>query len=514
MVCKKCNKSISNELYFCTNCGELLKDIGIKTENSKVAFAERSKAFIDYVNSYHESTSNNNHAVWDVAIDKYVKLIEKTQHIMKYDLLKEQITNRAGLFKSMNLFLSKCKTPEFHIAFVGAIKAGKSTLINALLGKNLASTSVTPETAVLTKFRAAKNKNYVKVVFYNSTEWSELWQSILDSKSKIFMDEYKKHNAEEQKSNWIGSKDCYKEFDSIIELENEIEKWTSSKKATHYFVKEVEVGLMDFNLPEEVVFVDTPGLDDAVRYRSDVTRRYIDRANAVFACVKSDAMTGPELATIYRIFANTRYNPEKVYVIGTQLDTLNRPSDNWVEQKNEWIKYLSQDDCFRSKQLAEKNVFAVAAHVENLVLNFNNLDEDSIIELESMALKFRIRNIEENIEELHRFSNVSFLKGVLQSEIVCKYKELLHEDLKNSYLELKELISTVMIEFRSENEKLLEIANSDMEKIQQERMKANEELENIQKYKSDLLSTLELVKKGTQQRVDELCNQLKGLGSR
>jgi len=513
MVCKNCNKSILSEFYFCTNCGELLKDIGLTSDNSKAALVERIKDFIHYANNYSEP-SISSRTIWDVTIDKYMKVIEKTQHIMKYDLLKEQLANRAGLFKSMNLFVSKCKTPEFHIAFVGAIKAGKSTLINALLGKNLASTSVTPETAVLTKFRASKNKSYVRVTFYNSIEWSELWQSILDSKSKIFMDEYKKHNAEEQKTNWIGAKDFFKEFEGIVELEKEIEIWTSSKKVMHYFVKEVEVGLIDFNLPEEVVFVDTPGLDDAVRYRSDVTRRYIDRANAVFACVKSDAMTGPELATIYRIFANTRYNPEKVFVIGTQLDTLNRPADNWFEQKNEWIKYLSQDDCYKSKQLAEKNVFAVAAHIENLVLSFDNLDEDSKIELESIALKFRIRNVEESIEELHKLSNISYLKVVLQDEIVNKYKELLHEDLKNSYIDLKELISTVIIEYRSENEKLLEIANSDMEKIREERTRANEELANIQKYKSDLLSTLELVRIGTQQRVDELCNQLKGLGSR
>jgi predicted GTPase len=113
----------------------------------------------------------------------------------------------------------------------------------------------------------------------------------------------------------------------------EIQKWTSSKSVSHYFVKEVEVGLKEFELPEGVVLVDTPGLDDVVEYRSNITRDYIDRANAVLVCVKSDALTGQEMATIYSVFSNTRYNLEKVYIIATQIDTLNRPRENWMSSR-------------------------------------------------------------------------------------------------------------------------------------------------------------------------------------
>ena len=84
---------------------------------------------------------------------------------------------------------------------------------------------------------------------------------------------------------------------------------TSSRFPEHYFVKEVEVGLTDIDLPDGVVLVDTPGLDDVVEYRSNITREYIDRANAVLICVKADALTGPEMATIYSVFSNTRYKP-------------------------------------------------------------------------------------------------------------------------------------------------------------------------------------------------------------
>ena len=88
------------------------------------------------------------------------------------------------------------KDPVFHIAFVGTIKAGKSTLINALLGRNLASTSVTPETAVLTKFRSSA-QDYVKVTFYSSYEWAQLWNSISNN-ADVFKQEYAALNAENQ----------------------------------------------------------------------------------------------------------------------------------------------------------------------------------------------------------------------------------------------------------------------------------------------------------------------------
>lgn len=56
--------------------------------------------------------------------------------------LKDEVSER--LTKQLNAFLKKCEKPEFHIALVGAIKAGKSSLINAILGEELASTEVTP----------------------------------------------------------------------------------------------------------------------------------------------------------------------------------------------------------------------------------------------------------------------------------------------------------------------------------------------------------------------------------
>src|SRR5699024_92688 len=122
------------------------------------------------------------------------------------------------------------------------------------------------------------------------------------------MEKYNRLNGNLEKEKLIGKESIKIELDNFDALRYEIKKWTSCNSVTHYFVKEVEVGLVGFDIPTGVVYVDTPGLDDPVRYRSDITRNYIDRANAVLVCVNSSALTGQELSTIYKVFANARYS--------------------------------------------------------------------------------------------------------------------------------------------------------------------------------------------------------------
>lgn len=469
----------------------------------------QKKEIIEFLESIENNIDVN--IMWDKTIDRYAKSIQKVKLIMNHEKINNEVNEK--LINKLDNFINKCSNPEFHIAFVGAIKAGKSTLINSLLGCNLASTAVTPETASLTKFRASKGKNYIKLNFYNDIEWNMLWRSVQESKSDIFLEEFNKLGAENEKKNWINKSSITIEFDDIKELKEEIKKWTSSKKAEHYFVKEVEVGLKEFILPEGVVFVDTPGLDDPVKYRSDITRKYINRANAVLVCVKSDALTGGELGTIYSVFANARYNPEKIYVIGTQLDTLNSPIRNWKEQREEWIKILRREDCYNSVQLAEKNIIAVASHVNNLVREYSDLDKDSddYWDLKSIASKFRIENIEEGLDKLKEFSNIETLKIKLRDEIIEKHKELLLEDLSQDYKNNKEDIITKFNIIKDRQESVLKASSEDIEEIRKRREESFKLLEESKAEEKEMQQVLKQVQLATSKRADELFKTVNGL---
>lgn len=449
--------------------------------------------------------------MWDETVNKYARTIERMKLILEQDGLKDHVSS--GIIRDINRFVEKCKSPEFHIAIVGAIKAGKSTLINAMLGKELASIRVTPETATLTKFRASSGNHYLKISFYSDSEWAELWKSVHTAKADVFLEEYEKLDADSQKSRWIGKEPMVLHFSDDKSLQEEIAKWTSSKHATHYFVKEVEVGIADFELPEQVVFVDTPGLDDPVKYRSDITRTYIDRANAVLVCVKSDALTGGELATIYSVFANTRYNPEKVYVIGTQLDTLNRPEENWAEQQKEWLKHLRRPDCFGSITLAEKNLVGTAAYLYNLASSYSTLDQDTIdFDLEPVARKFRIRDLEENLDKLIAFSRVDQLKLKLRDEIIAKHQGILIEDLKYGYTNLKDDLMQLLLTIQAGQQELLAAVDSDIHVIREKREESLRQLQETEAEKEQLTKLLKQVRNIVTKRAEELYKSIRTMG--
>ena len=506
MECKYCSTKINENTYFCPKCGKMMGEQNV--QNSEI-IAEYEKKMLEVINQVQNTQHVN--VAWNVTVDKYNNVINKMQTLMtapEFGFDKEN-----SIVKRMELFKNRCLSPEFHIAFVGTIKAGKSTLINALLGKNYASTSVTPETAVLTKFRHSDKENYLNVKFYSKDEWDMLWNSI-SGNADVFLEEYKSLNGEQEKNKWIGHDDEHIVVTDDSTLEKEIEHWTSSKKAEHYFVKEVEIGLMEFKMPEKVVFVDTPGLDDAVKYRSDVTRQYIDRANAVFVCVKADTLTGPELNTLYRIFANTSYNPEKVYVIGTQWDAvLNNPTEDWKKQKEEWTKYLSRKDAYGSVELARRNITYAAAYVNNLARDYAKLNEDEQWIMSSIAFKFRIKptELESNLAKLVDMSNVAEIERHIQQDLVPKYEEYLYKDIEESYFDIKKELKQYFGEVKDNEQKIIDASDKDIEGIREEYNKAQDELEKIQKYRKQLADTLKLVQEDTKNRISELTKQLKGL---
>lgn len=450
--------------------------------------------------------------LWDATVQKYATKMTKVNSILKSEGISEKITQK--MFKDIDNFLKRCADAEFHIALVGAIKAGKSTLINGLLGYEYASTKVTPETASLTKFKKG-SENYVKVSFYTSEEWNALWKSANDAQATVFLEEYAKLNAESDKDKWLGKIDTSIVCESHADLVTEIQKWTSSKSVCHYFVKEVEVGLKEFDLPEGVILVDTPGLDDVVEYRSNITRDYIDRANAVLVCVKSDALTGQEMSTIYSVFSNTRYNPGKVYVIATQIDTLNRPRENWAEQQEEWLKYLKGKGAYTSLELAKNNLIPVSAYFFTLLKGFNDIkeDDDKYWDLESILTKFRIRlkDIHENYQEMLDFTNIVLLKNKIQREIVQNHKKLLIEDITDSYELCKESIKETMTKVKESQEKIIEISQGDMDKLKQEQAELDARYQEAESDKKELERLLKQLKNATSKRADDLENAIKKL---
>lgn len=455
--------------------------------------------------------------LWDETARKYAVKMEKIRRLLTQNDVEERI--KKSVLCNLDAFLTRCATPEYHIALVGAIKAGKSTLINAIIGNDLASTEVTPETASLTKFRRAE-EDYVEVSFYTAEEWNSLWKSAEESRAKVFVEEYNALNADQEKGNWLGQDNQKTVCSTREELKTEIARWTSSKSPTHYFVKEVIVGLKDFDLPDGVVMVDTPGLDDVVEYRSNITRDYISRANAVLVCVRSDALTGGELQTILRVFQNARGDAEKVYVIATQIDTLNEPQKDWAKQNEEWLKYLKEQGCYGSRDLAQQKLIPISAWLYSALQSYkeNKISEEerAFFALESVLLKYmiRIKNLPEKFHEVEESTNISLLKTKLQSEIISKYKKRMIDDICVAYEQNKEDIGEQLRRLRDEQQEIIDTSNKGLDEIRKKKEEYEEKVKAAEEEKKSLEQLVSSVKFATTKRAEELIAAIKALSEK
>lgn len=393
---------------------------------------------------------------WSKVVDEASKKMMLSKKLLDELSKDEYFAPLKDFFKSIDKnidhYVESAANPNYQIAIVGAIKAGKSTLINALIGHDLASVNVTPETATLTKFKYAK-KNSLKIKFYTEDEWNDIWQNAIDSKAEIFIEEYKDIRADEIKSELLNKQDKYEEFDSISEMKEEIEKWTSSRKKEHYFVKELEIGLNDLKLPEQICLVDTPGLNDVIDYRSKITRDYIDSANAVLICVNAKTLRNEEMLTIAKVFSKARYKKDKIYVLGTQIDTMNSYED-WKVQRADWFNILKRAEYFERPAVAQKHLIGISSYAYSKALSITDkLTEDDVWDLNEIKVltkddaKEALRLVRENNyteemtqklkDKIFEYSKINYLKEIIQVELLKDFNHSLVEDFVEKYKILK-----------------------------------------------------------------------------
>lgn len=467
---------------------------------------------------------------WNKLINMYgenLKLSEELLHKLEQD---EFFINMKENFKTLNKgienYITNAENPSYQIAIVGAIKAGKSTLINALIGHELASVNVTPETATLTKFKHSE-KNSLKVKFYTSIEWNEIWEDANGKKAEVFLEEYKLLNAESVKNQYIDRPQIQMEFNSLETMKKEIARWTSSKEKEHYFVKELEIGLIDLNLPPQICLVDTPGLNDIIDYRSKITRDYIDMANAVIVCVNAKTLRSEELFTIASVFSKARYKKDKIYVLGTQIDTMNSLKD-WELQRLEWIKFLRRKEYFESRDMADKHLIGVSSYAFSKsneisdTLEMKQLFELSQLKLispeESMKImleinenKFTHEKIIELKNRIKNFSNIEKIKNIIDKDLLNDFNESLLKDYIEKYKILKSEINT----FSRQITKLIKDKKEDLEKSTEELNKIIEtekaKVKEIEQVNITLEKKLKESKKNFNMDFSELKNNFKKL---
>lgn len=417
-------------------------------------------------------------------IEKSIETVEK-EFNEKFDYERESIEEHKK-------FLAE---PELEIAIVGTINAGKSTFINALLQENIASTDARPETASLTKFKYS-DENKLEIKFYNEEEWNELWESVEESKKKhqanVFKEEFENSGAKNIKNDWLGKPNKTIEESNIEKLKNTIKDYTSRQSEIHYFVKEITVYLNNENMPKNVTIVDTPGLNDVVAYRSDITKDYIQRANAVVVCQSYLNLGDREFNDIASFFGNIGDKSYKVIILGTQIDKLNKPKEEWENIKEDW---KNQFKVFYDKDqnLINNNIIGVSSFVFSNLIELENgkeHNEDNILSIYRFAKSYGIElslqdpnlnnKIIDNYNQIIELTNIKKVNSLITNKIIANRVEEIIYDLENKYLSMINYISNKANNIKNENSH--NKATLDMEKKEKEEsiLKRNEEIKKIE----------------------------------
>jgi hypothetical protein len=285
--------------------------------------------------------------------------------------------------------LEKALSPTFEIVFAGAFSAGKSMLINALLGRKLLYSAVGHATGTVCYIKYAKppEEEKAKLTFLSETEIQErvgnLYEKVFKRKpvvTKGFIDINDTPIIEE----WLkslesilsqGSKDSPERWKQANALSLLLKGWKENqtrilnkenatwsipfKKADDFakhgdnssIIKQIEYWCHHELLKDGAVIVDTPGIDAPVAIDAGIAFKMIDRPQtSAVVCVFKTADTGEITTEEDKLIQRTQDNPmirDRVFNIFNLIDF------NWYDSERK--KKLNQiiNDQFPKAQMCK-----------------------------------------------------------------------------------------------------------------------------------------------------------------
>ena len=531
--CPGCGDELSELHMLCPRCGRIhparIRERGIETREKLEAV---SKVFCQ---------DNTDYSIcWDLEARRLERVLSKVQAIADEGNLPG-ITEM--LRRDLSELIVKCANPEFQIAIVGIMKAGKSSLMNALMGVNIASVNVNPETAALTKFRSNTSGYALKVSFATADEWVALCESAKEAiatehdQADIIVEESQEDSTKSLSemlnlpetqllsTQWIGHESIRLDCNSIEELRTEVAHWTSSHSLEHLFVTEVEafIDRKVFDMPEEVVFVDTPGLQDPVQYRSDITRSYIKNANAVLIAMETKALTAEGLTTITKVLDYIGSARDKAYIIATKRDRVN--SFRECEQiLDAWADHLKKAKRYQDRAEAQEHIISTTSYQYLLLRRLLELSDEQVDDPEAFTLDeysnlesyvkrvqgkrsydvMRLRDKEEDRQSVLADTGIEQMKNILNKQMISHFRELKRKDLQEDYLRCRTELLSISKAAAKNNEDLLRSIREGEDALREHLAKARTDYDEAVAKNAEIRRAAEALRRSTAKRLSEL----------
>lgn len=247
----------------------------------------------------------------------------------------EGVNTVAGLNRNTAAKMFRDKSEElkgsmFKVLVMGTFKNGKSTTINALIGRELLPVGATAATAVISQVLYGTDTGHVKI-FKNSSAIPEVMPL------EQFMEEYKLTDEDMEIIEDTGGLDRFSDVDYVT-LESEHELFRDG-----------------------VQLIDSPGLGEAVS-RTKTTNTFIPQANAVvFLLDATHLFSDLEKQYIKKHFAFADPKPRNVFFVVNRMNQTNDPEAIQRQCKKILKPVFTVDEVF-DEELYNSRVFFINAY--------------------------------------------------------------------------------------------------------------------------------------------------------
>jgi len=446
---------------------------------------------------------------------------KKNKILNQYDkiLTLPNILTKDTTIEKIKAKREQLEEEHFFVSFTGQIKAGKSTLINALIfGEEVIPADDIPHTAKITIIKYGK-KPKLEVTFYSKDEWD-----ILQSNQEFYK-EFLEPDIEKSISNGLF-------VEEIINKKAKTQKEKNLKNLKEYVARGGKytpfVNFVTLYYPnkvlKQVTIVDTPGTNDPNKLRDKVAKKWIHKTNAnIYITYANQAMDAIDIDFIDKFLLSVP-KEQKLTVIN-KIDSVND-----ADGLEEYISELLDDESLRKREIVSDReslvlVSGLGALIDKMLnkdlplgedLDYyaEQLDEKGFLDpknhqlsnLEKMIEQKLIENKGKNIIDSH----TKFLDSIFENKIIeikkslerersrlsdlFKTNEELNKKLDNIEYSKKILIEALeilSIKFSKKLKDIFENRKDDFTKIKRKNIEYSEkkikEIRNSSNYKNEVL---------------------------
>ena len=330
------------------------------------------------------------------------KLLQKYNRVLNYPNLFpiEGLTpsQKSTTIEDVKIKKEQLGSEHFFVSFTGQIKAGKSTIINALLfGEEILPADDTPHTAKITIIKYGDTPR-LEALFYSQDEWERL------KENKKLYEEFLELDIEKSIQNGVFVQEMIHSTPKIkIEdnLDNLAEFVTKDGKYTP-FVNSVTLYYPN-DILKEITVVDTPGTNDPNQLRDRVAKEWIDKTNAnIYITYANQAMDRVDIDFIDNFLL--RVPKEQKITVINKIDSV-----NGTDGLDDYIDELFCDESLKNREILTTReslvtISGLGALIDKMLqsMEFEELPLELQFYAKQLDEKGFLEPINHNIGELER----------------------------------------------------------------------------------------------------------------